>query len=157
MSLIERLQDTTDATFWPGKIPMNYVYTAGRAGDVFFKRLRDKGTFIGARCEMCDTVYLPPRIFCERCFERIEGKWVNLKNRGVVHTFTVCHETFKEEPKKPSIVAFVKLEGADGGLFHRLDADPEDVYIGMPVEAVLQPAKKRKGGILDIKCFKPRK
>jgi len=157
MSLIERLQNTQDAQYWPGKIPMNYIYTAGRAGDEFFKRLRDKGSFIGARCEKCDTVYMPPRIFCESCFERIEGKWVKLKNRGHVHTFTICHETFDEKPQKPSVVAFIMFDGADGGLFHRVDVDPDEVYIGMPVEAVLLPANKRKGGILDIKCFKPRK
>ena len=37
----------------------------------------------------------------------------------------------------------------------RRDVDYEDCYIGMPVEAVLQPKGKRKGGILDIKYFRP--
>jgi hypothetical protein len=31
MALIERMQKTTDATRWHGKIPLNYVYT-GRPG-----------------------------------------------------------------------------------------------------------------------------
>jgi len=156
MALIERLQNTTDATHWRGKIPMNYVYTAGRAGEEFFKNLK-RGRFIGARCRDCETVYFPPRIFCEQCFERIEGNWIKVPNRGVVHTFTVCHETYDEQPKdKPSIVAFILFEGTDGGLMHWIgDVDPEECYIGMPVTAVLKPAKQRKGGILDIKYFKP--
>ena len=78
MALIERLQKTMNATFWPGKIPMNYVYTAGRAGETFFKRIKDKWEFVGYRCERCGTIYLPPRIFCERCFERIEGNEVKV-------------------------------------------------------------------------------
>jgi uncharacterized OB-fold protein len=157
MALIERLQNRPDATYWPGKIPMTYIYTAGRAGEAFFKKLRDSGKFIGARCEDCDLTYFPPRIFCECCFNRIEGNWVNVKNRGVVHTLTICHETYDDKPKEtPSIVAFIRFEDTDGGMFHRLgDVDYEDCYIGMPVEAVLKPKTQRKGGILDIKHFRP--
>ena len=155
MALIERIQKTTDATSWPGKIPMNYVYTAGRAGELFFRNLI-KGKFTGAKCKNCDTVFFPARIFCEQCFSRIEGNWVNVKNKGIVHTFTVSHETFDEQPKKPTIVAFIQFEGTDGGMMHWLGGvEPEDCYIGMPVTAVLLPPKKRKGGILDIQYFKP--
>ncbi len=156
MALIERIENTPDATNWPGKIPLNYIYTAGRAQEVFFSRIRDAGRFTGARCTKCGTVYLPARIFCERCFERIEGNWVNLPNRGLVETFTVCHETYDEQPKDPTIVAFIGMEGSDGGLMHWLSGvEPEDVYIGMPVKAVFKPKGKRKGGILDIEHFVP--
>lgn len=157
MALIERLQRSPDATFWPGKIPMNYVYTAGRAGEEFYKALRDKGRFIGSRCEECDTVYVPPRIFCERCFERLEGKFVTVKSHGIVVSITECHETYDEKPKKPSLVAAIQLEGADTVIFHRLgEVDAEACYIGMPVVAVLEPKSKRTGSILDVKYFKPR-
>ena len=156
MALIERIENRPDAKYWPGKIPMNYVYTAGRAGEVFFGRIRDEGRFIGARCDECGAVYLPARIFCERCFERIEGKWVDVPNRGMVETFTVCHETYDERHKDPTIVAFVRMEGTDGGLTHWLgEVEPEDVYIGMPVKAVFKPKAKRKGSILDIEHFVP--
>lgn len=157
MSLIERLQNNVEATYWPGKIPMSYVYTAGRAGEEFFRTLMTKGRFIGAKCKKCSTVYLPPRIFCEKCFERIEGNYVSVKSRGVVHTFTICHETYNEQPKKkPSIVAMIRLEGTDGGLMHWLgEVNAEDCEIGMRVEAILKPKDQRKGGILDIKYFRP--
>ena len=83
MALIERLQKTTDATAWPGKIPMNYVYTAGRAGEHFFQTLKNKGKFIGAKCKKCDMVYVPARILCESCFERLEDNYVEVGKESI--------------------------------------------------------------------------
>ncbi len=157
MALIERLHDTTEATHWRGHIPMNYAHTAGRAHDEFFKAIRDKGKFVGARCEKCGLVYLPPRIFCERCFGRIEGNTVAVPNRGVVQTFTICHETYDEQRKaEPSVVALIQMEGTTGGILHRIgEVAPEKCSIGMTVKAVLKPKNQREGGILDIKYFIP--
>ena len=155
MAQIERMQDTRQANFWPGKIPMNYVYTAGRAGELFFQKLK-QGKFTGAKCDKCGTVYMPARIFCERCFERIEGNWVNAPNAGVVESFTVSHETYDEKPHKPTIVALIRLDGTDGALCHWLaKIDPEEVFIGLPVKAVFKPKGKRVGSILDIEHFVP--
>ena len=51
----------------------------------------------------------------------------------------------------------VRIDGTDGGLIHYIEGmDPEDVAIGMPVEAVFKPKNQRKGSILDIKHFRPR-
>jgi uncharacterized OB-fold protein len=157
MALIERLQKNIDAGNRRGEIPMNYVYTAGRALDEFFKTIRDKGEFIRAKCTNCNLVYLPPRIYCERCFSKTEEKYVNVPNKGIIHTFTVCHETYQEEHKDtPSIVALIKMENSSGGLLHWIgEVEPEKCYIGMPVQAVFKPKKDREGGILDIKYFKP--
>ncbi len=156
MALVERIQKTTDATFWPGKIPMNYIYTAGRAGELFFNAIKEKGQFLGAKCNRCNQVYLPPRIYCPQCFERIEENFITVENQGVVHTFCICHEGFDGKPKdKPSIVAAIKLDGADGLFFHRIEGiDAKDCRIGMRVEAVFKPKTKREGSILDITHFK---
>ena len=43
----------------------------------------------------------------------------------------------------------------DGGLVHHIDADPDSLYIGMPIQAVLKPKAEREGSILDIEGFKP--
>jgi uncharacterized OB-fold protein len=157
MALIERLQKTTDATAWPGKIPMNYVYTAGRAGEHFFQTLKNKGKFIGAKCEKCDMVYVPARIFCESCFDRLEDNYVEVGKAGIVQTMTLSFETFQGERKdKPTLVAAIALDGADTVIMHRIEEiEPDECFIGMPVEAVLEPKAKRKGGMLDIKYFKP--
>lgn len=156
MALIERLQKTTDVTYWEGQIPMNYIYTVGRAGEKFFREIIN-GKIFGAKCEACDLIYVPPRTYCEKCFARLEEHYVEVGTKGKVHTFTQCWETFDGIRKEtPSIVAVIRIDGTQGGLVHWLgEINFKDVYIGMPVEAVFKPKKDREGSILDIKYFKP--
>lgn len=157
MALIERLQKTTDVSHWQGQIPMSYVYTVGRAGEKFFRGIME-GKLFGARCDSCKITYLPPRIYCERCFARLEDHYREVGMKGTVHTFTRCFEAYDGTRKDPpSILAMVRIEGTEGGLVHWLgEVDFERVSIGMAVEAVLKPPHERQGSILDIKYFKPR-
>ena len=157
MALTERLQDTRDVGYWTGEIPLNYVYTYGRAGEVFFRNLKDKGTLLGARCEACDITYAPPRIYCENCFARLENSYVELGTSGTVHTFTVLHKNLDGSAKvTPVIMAMVRLDGSDGGVVHYLgEVDASEVQFGMKVEAVLKPENERKGAITDIEYFRP--
>jgi uncharacterized OB-fold protein len=74
-----------------------------------------------------------------------------------VHTFTVCNKKADgTDSDEPILMAVVRIDDTDGSLVHRLgQVRAEDVYIGMPVEAVFKPTKERKGSILDIEYFKP--
>lgn len=156
MALIERIEKTTEATTWPGQIPLTYRYTAGRAGERFLRLLKDEGKLLGARCEACGVTYVPAAIFCERCLGRIEETTVELEPRGSVHSFTVCHEQYDGARKEtPSVVALIAIDGADTVLVHRLDVPPAEARIGMRVEAKLAPETERRGSILDILHFSP--
>ena len=156
MSLIERLQLTTQATNWPGSIPLTYRYTAGRAGDKFLRAIKEQGKLIGTHCADCDITYVPPRIYCEECFARLEDAYVDVPSTGVVETFTVSFEDYQGNPKDPSIVAVIRLDDTDGGLVHWLgEVDLEEVCIGLVVEAKFKAKKSRKGSILDIEYFRP--
>lgn len=157
MAIAERLARTTDLGYWRGEIPLEFVYTMGRAGERFFRAIKEEGKFLGTRCQRCDKVFVPPRIYCEECMERIEENYLEVSTRGVVHTFTVCYEDMDENRlQEPKVVAMVALEDTDGGLIHFLgEVSPEDVYIGMPVEAVFKEKNLREGNILDILYFKP--
>jgi uncharacterized OB-fold protein len=156
MGLVERHTSTAELTKWHGKIPVSYVYTAGRAGERFFREVMN-GRLLAARCQACETVYLPPRIYCEQCFERIEKNFFKVPAQGKVHTFTMCHKKMDgSQAAPPVIVAMIKIDGTDGGLIHYLEkVSSEDVFIGMPVKAVFRPKKERKGSISDIRYFQP--
>ena len=53
--------------------------------------------------------------------------------------------------------AVISIDGSDGGFLHKLgEVAPEDVRIGMAVEAVWRPGAERTGSILDIAYFRPR-
>lgn len=156
MALIERFQKVTDVTYWEGQIPMSYIYTVGRAGEKFFREMIN-GKIFGAKCNQCNIIYVPPRIYCEKCFERLEDNYLEVGTKGKVHTFTQCYETYDGVRKEvPSIVAVIRIDGTEGGFVHWLgEIEFKDVYFGMPVEAVFKDKKEREGSILDIKYFKP--
>jgi len=156
MGITEKITKNIDITSWKDKIPLNYIYTVGIAGERFFREIKDNGKIVGTKCDKCNVIYVPPKIYCERCFSRLEN-YIDVGTKGTVHTFTICYEnvdgTKKEEP---TIIAMVKIDGTDGGLIHWLcEVDPKEVKIGMTVEAIFKAKEEREGSILDIKYFKP--
>jgi uncharacterized OB-fold protein len=156
MSILEKVDKLGHAIAWRGDIPITSRYTAGIAGEKFFREIKDSARILGTHCEACDLTYVPATMFCERCFAELD-EWVEVKSRGTVFTCTVLHRDLDEKPlDPPAILAYVKLEGSDGGLVHYLgETDPEAVHIGMEVEAVFKAASEREGSILDIKYFRP--
>ena len=157
MALTERLQNTTSVGYWRGEIPLEYNYTYGRAGEAYYRGLKDRGTFLGARCEACDVTYVPPRTYCEKCFARLEDHYVDVGTEGEVHTFTLLHKDLDESRKEaPVLMAMIRLDGTNGGVIHYLgEVDPADVHIGMRVKAVIKQKEERQGAITDITYFKP--
>jgi uncharacterized OB-fold protein len=143
---------------WIGDMEADYIYTSGVAGDRFFKKLRDKGLLSATQCKKCDITYMPPRMYCEICFEELVD-WKDLSPSGTIDTFTVASIDIKgKKLDKPEVWAFVKIEGSDGGLVHRIEEiDPTEIKTGMKVEAVLRPSTERTGEITDIAWFRPRK
>ncbi|MBC7104669.1 MAG: Zn-ribbon domain-containing OB-fold protein [Firmicutes bacterium] len=137
-----------------GEIRIPYNWSAGLAGTRFFTELRDNRRIMGTRCPRCGRVMVPPRIFCEECFVDAT-EWVEVGSRGTLVTFGESYlSTDGKRLDKPWTLGIVRLEGSDGGLVHLIgEASPEELRIGMPVEAVF--AEERRGTILDIKYFRP--
>jgi len=156
MSLTERLQFAHEAKAWQGEIPLQNRYTMGLAGERFFRTIKDEAKLTATYCPECDYTYLPPRAYCERCFSELT-EWVEVPARGTVYAYTVVHYDLEEQPlKAPQVVALIELEGCDGVLVHLLGAvDPDDVCLGMPVQAVFKSKAKRTGEITDIAYFRP--
>ncbi|MFO7951562.1 MAG: Zn-ribbon domain-containing OB-fold protein [Bacillota bacterium] len=160
MAILERITKNIDNRYWdPGvkAFPVKNRYTAGVAGQWFFEELKDNGKIYGSRCKDCEITYVPPRLYCERCFKRLEKEkdWLDVGTEGELYSFTVVHKTKSgEEKEEPSLIAAVKI--ADGLLVHRLTGiKPEEAEIGMKVVAELKPQAERQGKIKDIKHFKP--
>jgi uncharacterized OB-fold protein len=137
---------------------LRYSWSSGVAIGRFLGGLR-KGEIWGRRCEGCGRTLVPPRMYCESCF-RPTDSWVRLKDAGRVVTFSVAYVNSDASRRKdPIVVAVVEIEGASPlmGILHLLgEVDPEDVRIGMRVEAVWRPEAERTGAITDIRYFRPR-
>ena len=152
----EKITNPLTVRHWFGDMEADYVYTLGVAGERFFKELMKSGKIMGTKCSCCKEIYLPPRIYCEKCFTRLED-WINVGKEGRVHTFTIATIDINgSKLEKPIAYAFIKFDGVTGGLIHKLDSTT-DLKIGMKVKAVLKPRKERKASINDIRFFKPSK
>lgn len=131
-------------------------YYVGKIGSKFYIALRDEKKIFGIKCPKCSNVYWPPRQTCGPCFNNMkESDMVEIGPAGVVTTFTKIEYQEPVMPRKaPFVYAIIQLDGATTGMPHYIESsNPDDMKIGMRVEAVFED--ERKGNILDIKCFKP--
>ncbi len=141
---------------WRADFPVEYLYTTGVAGERFAKTLRERGMLAATRCQRCGVTYLPPRIYCQRCFADLSESWVEVPLQGVIHTYTVVPVRATGEPSQSlEVIAYIRIDGTEGGILGRVAVSPEAVYIGMAVEGVLAPPAERRGAVTDIRYFKP--
>lgn len=156
MSYFTKLGKNTSPMQWSGSIPVEFRYTAGVAGEAFFRSLKDEGRLRGTRCDSCAVTYVPARLFCERCFSQLDH-WVDVSLEGELYSYTVTHFDLKVNPlARPRVFGLVRLYHADTVLFHEVLADKNQLRIGMKVKALLKPANLRKGAITDIRGFVPK-
>jgi acetyl-CoA C-acetyltransferase len=139
------------------RLGARYSWDAGVAVGRFLDGLR-AGKILGRECRSCERILVPPRMFCERCFRETD-RWIEVEHTGAVQTYSICYVSWDMQPlESPEIPAVVSVDGSDGGLLHLLgEVDPDDVRIGMDVEAVWKPVGDRTGSILDIDHFRPRR
>jgi len=156
MSPLDKVTLVSQVEPWYGEIPVYGQYTFGIAGERFFREIKDNAKIMGTVCNSCNLTYVPARLFCERCYNKLES-WVDVGTKGTVHTYTVAYlDLDGSRIDKPIILAMVQIGGACGGLVHQLgEVTPDKVKIGMPVEAVFKAKAERTGSIWDIKYFRP--
>lgn len=146
----------------PGHWDIHYKYSVGDTAAAFFDALRFEEKILGSRCEGCARVLVPARSFCERCFEKTSDL-VEVGPEGTVQTFTLPTAATEARGDAYSVIALIKLDGADSAIPHFLsevdDKDPQaildKVVDGFRVRAQFRPESERIGDILDIAHFVP--
>jgi uncharacterized protein len=138
---------------------LRYSWTSGVAISRFLDGLR-AGEIWARKCEKCGRTLVPPRMYCEECY-RPTDSWVKVRDTGVVSTFSISYVNVDASRREtPILVAVVWLDGAspEMGFLHVLgEVKPKEIRVGMKVKAVWRPKSERKGGITDIRYFKPSK
>ena len=143
--------ESVEALTLKGQIALPYTWWAGEVGSRFLSTLRDEQKILGNRCATCNTVYVPPRKNCGRCFREID-QWVELGNEGVVQAHTIVRFQYPLQPAKtPFAYAVIKLDRADVGLVHIIRDRVDELKNGVRVRALFK--EDRKGHILDIDSF----
>jgi uncharacterized OB-fold protein len=152
----EKLKDM-NVWLYHGQIYIPNSYSAGATGSRFLIALRDKARILGTRCPVCNRVYVPARSVCKDCFAQLK-EWVEVSDKGTVLSYSIDYgaKPIIQPVEPPVIYGIIQLDGSDTGLVHMLgEVDPEQLRIGMRVQAVFKPREKRQASILDIKYFKP--
>jgi len=139
---------------YESRIKVPYTWSVGEVGSRFLTELKENKKIWGTKCPICEAVFVPPKKTCTYCFVTCH-EWVELKDEGVLQTYTVVrYDTTLIPGKKPQIIGIVLLDGADTGITHLIGGvSPDQVKVGMRLKAVFND--KRTGHILDIKHFKP--
>jgi uncharacterized OB-fold protein len=139
---------------------MQYAWDNGVGIGLYLKGLKE-GRLLASQCHKCGRTLLPARAFCELCF-RPADHWVQVADTGTVETFSISrihYDASRLKPgEKPYIPAVISIDGAGekNGIMHMLDeVKPEDIFIGMKVQAVWKPEEEREGSITDIRYFRP--
>jgi uncharacterized OB-fold protein len=153
--MLDKISQPRSARQVQGEVPIYHRYTLGVAGERFFKAMRDQQQILVSPCPKCRSRLLPPKMYCEACFEETSDAWEALSGPGFIRSFTIVHRSLEEELlETPEVVALVAWEGVRGGLIHRLrEVAPGAVALGMAVEPVW--AGERVGAMSDISHFRP--
>lgn len=137
-----------------GKIKLTYKHVGGAYVERFLREIGKNKKIMGVKCPKCDKVFVPPKMICFKCFERME-EWVEVGNQGMVKGFTVITHSTPVMPLDPPFAyAIITLDGASTDFVHIIkENDPQKLKIGMRVEAVFKEKPRKR--ILDIEYFKP--
>ena len=114
------------------EITLRYDYALGEVAGKFMDGLRNR-QILATRCSKSAMVYLPPRAFCERSFEKCDS-WVEAGTSGVIETSTIVVRGFEGSRPPPIAIAFVRLDGVDSAIANYIEGlDMSDVDKAMQV------------------------
>jgi uncharacterized protein len=136
----------------PHVIDYTYTRSTGPVIGAFFTGLRD-GKILGATTAD-GKVIVPPTEYDPVTAEDV-GELVEVGPSGVVTTWAWASAPKKGQPlDRPFAWALVRLDGADTGMLHVVDAPgPESMRSGMRVTVRWRPDEERIGRMADIECF----
>jgi len=96
----------------------------------FYKFVNERKV-MAAKCGKCGRLLLPPKPMCTECLST-DLKWVEMKKKGKLLTYTVIHVSPKQfESMAPYAVGIVKLEDGPNLLGTIRGIEPEKINVGM--------------------------
>ncbi|MEW2566777.1 OB-fold domain-containing protein [Streptomyces sp. NPDC047070] len=137
----------------PLVVEFPFTRSLGPVQSAFLTGLRER-VLLGVRTADGRTL-VPPVEYDPVTSEEL-SELVEVAATGTVTTWAWNHEPRRGQPlDRPFAWVLVRLDGADTGLLHVLDAPggPDSVHTGMRVR--VRWAGERSGAVTDIACFEP--
>ncbi|RLE79708.1 MAG: transcriptional regulator [Thermoprotei archaeon] len=122
----------------------------------YWRELPYRYRLIGSKCMDCGRKYYPPRKVCKCGSENL--KLEPIARKGKVYSYTVIYYPSKEfQGQEPIMVAIVETEDGARFLTQLTDCTPDQLKIGMPVEAVFRRYRTQgdKGLVMYGIKFRP--
>jgi uncharacterized OB-fold protein len=136
-------------------VDVTFDHSASVQESAYLRGLKD-GKVIGGRTHAGGKVYVPPRTVSPA-----DGKptteLVELSDHGTVTTYCIVNVPFLgQRITPPYIAAYVLLDGADIAFLHLvLECTPEEVHMGMRVQAKWKPQEEWGHTLENIEYFRP--
>ena len=123
----------------------------------FFAVLR-QNRLVLQRCASCAAVAHPPRALCGSC-QSSEFDWQEASGHGTVYSYVVTHQAVHPAYAGHTPMATVEIQLAEGPrlVSNLLDVPPEEIAIGMDVEAVFEQVGEQDGEPVVLPLFRRRK
>ena len=98
----------------------------------YFDGARD-GKLRLQQCSECKQHQFYPRNICSHCGGD-QLAWIDASGRGVIASFTVVRRAISDAYEAPYVIVLIDLEEGPRMMSSLIDADPDSVAIGDPVE-----------------------
>ena len=136
-------------------VDVTYKHAASLEESHYLRGLKE-GRILGGRVDADSKVYVPPR-GASPTDGRPTKELVELPDKGVVTTYCIVNVPFLgQKIKPPYIAAYVLLDGADIAFLHLvLECTPEEIHMGMRVEAKWKPQEEWDYTLQNIEYFRP--
>jgi uncharacterized protein len=151
----EKAQASEPVAMLTTPVRLHYEHAASPTETSFLRGLAD-GRLLAQRCPACGKVYIPPRGACPTDGVPTADE-VELPDHGIVTTFCVVNVPYPgQRVTPPYVAAAVLLDGADIPFQHLiLGCDPDEVRMGMRVQAVWKPRDEWGTTMENIDHFRP--
>jgi uncharacterized OB-fold protein len=123
----------------------------------YWREMPERTRLEAAKCNGCGIILFPPRGKCMNCGSESFVQYA-LPRRGKLITFTIVRSPTKGfEKQVPYVLGMVELEDGTKITVPLTDVFPEDVSIGMNVEAVFRKVfEDGESGIIEYAIkFRP--
>lgn len=117
------------------KYYMGYFYdpVAESYEEGFWNAIKEK-RLVFQRCGDCGEWLHPPRPLCHKC-KSFNLKWEKSSGKGRIYSYVVFTKEVNPLYRVPYEVVLVEMDDEKVRIISNMvDVDPEEIYIGMPVE-----------------------
>jgi uncharacterized OB-fold protein len=109
-----------------------------------------EGRLVAQQCGECGALRHPPRPMCPHCRSLVIDV-VQLSGSGTVYSYAVLHHPQNPAFDYPVLAALVDLDEGIRIVSNLTGIEPDDILIGMRVEAVFEPTV----GDCTVPVFRP--